>query len=93
MERGRRAAPRRGGRRGARSLDTFAAEAETALRGAGACRGRGSCAGSCRAAGPVLGPAEAGRAGPGRGSCPGSCRAAGPAKARRAGPGRAAAGQ
>ncbi|XP_010568936.1 PREDICTED: ribosome biogenesis protein TSR3 homolog [Haliaeetus leucocephalus] len=32
MERGRRAAPRRGGRRGARSFDTFAAEAETALR-------------------------------------------------------------
>ncbi|KAM6407596.1 18S rRNA aminocarboxypropyltransferase isoform 2-T2 [Rhynochetos jubatus] len=34
MERGRRAAPRRGGRRAARSLDTFAAEAEAAL---GAC--------------------------------------------------------
>ncbi|KAK2533559.1 Tsr3 [Columba guinea] len=32
MERGRRAAPRRGGRRGARGLDTFAAEAEAALR-------------------------------------------------------------
>lgn len=39
MEHGRRAARRRGGRRGARSLDTFAAEAEAALRGAGACRG------------------------------------------------------
>ncbi|KAM9261665.1 18S rRNA aminocarboxypropyltransferase [Cariama cristata] len=32
MERGRRAGPRRGGWRGARSLDTFAAEAEAALR-------------------------------------------------------------
>ncbi|XP_065707128.2 18S rRNA aminocarboxypropyltransferase [Patagioenas fasciata] len=32
MERGRRAAPRRGGRRGGRGLDSFAAEAEAALR-------------------------------------------------------------
>ncbi|CAM9526648.1 unnamed protein product [Bubo scandiacus] len=44
MERGRRGAPRRSGRRGARSLDTFAAEAEAALR---AClEGEGAAAGA-----------------------------------------------